>query len=91
MVLESEEAVNEAFNISTSKSHSVLDLAKLVWDKLNPDVPFNYKNVPGFEYDVQKRIPDVTKAYEVLGFEVKLTLDDAIDELIEYMKSKNPE
>lgn len=86
MVVESENAVNEAFNISTAKGHSVLDLAKLVWDKLNPDMPFNYKSVPGFEYDVQKRIPDVSKAYNVLGFEAELKLEDAIDELIEYMR-----
>jgi nucleoside-diphosphate-sugar epimerase len=91
MVLESEEAVNEAFNISTAKSHSVLELAKFVWNKINPDKPFAFKSVPGFDYDVQKRIPDVSKAYKVLEFEAKLTLEDAIDELIEYMKSKNPE
>ncbi len=86
MVVESENAVNEAFNISTSKGHSVLDLAKLVWGKLNPNTPFDYKSVPGFEYDVQKRIPDVQKAYTVLGFEAELKLEDAIDELIEYMR-----
>ena len=86
MVVESDKAFNEAFNISTSKGHSVLDLAKLVWDKLNPGIPFNFKSVPGFEYDVQKRIPDVSKAYNVLGFKAELKLEDAIDELIEYMR-----
>jgi nucleoside-diphosphate-sugar epimerase len=86
MVVESENAVNEAFNISTSKGHSVLDLAKLVWNKLNPGIPFNYKTIPGFEYDVQKRIPDVGKAYDILGFKAELMLEDAIDELIEYMR-----
>ncbi len=86
MVVESDKALNEAFNISTSKGHSVLDLAKLVWDKLNPGIPFNFKSVPGFEYDVQKRIPDVSKAYNVLGFKAELKLEDAIDELIEYMR-----
>lgn len=86
LVLESDKAVNEAFNISTSTSHSVLELAKLVWDKINPDKPFSYSLVPGFDYDVQKRIPDVEKAYKVLGFEAKLKLEDAVDELIEYMR-----
>jgi nucleoside-diphosphate-sugar epimerase len=86
MVVESEAAVNEAFNISTSKGHSVLELAELVWNKLNPDISFNYTSVPGFEYDVQKRIPNVEKAYNVLGFKAELELEDAIDELIEYMR-----
>jgi UDP-glucose 4-epimerase len=87
LVLESDKAVNEAFNISTSTAHSVLELAKLVWTKINPDKPFSYSLVPGFDYDVQKRIPDVEKAYKVLGFQAKLKLEDAIDELIEYMRS----
>lgn len=91
LVLESDNAVNEAFNISTSTCHSVLELAEIVWNKINPNKPFNYKSVPGFEYDVQKRIPDVEKAYKVLGFKAELKLEDAVDELIEYMKSKNPE
>jgi nucleoside-diphosphate-sugar epimerase len=86
MVVESEKALNEAFNISTSKGHSVLELAELVWNKLNPGIPFNYKSIPGFEYDVQKRIPDVEKAYNILGFKAELELEDAIDELIEYMR-----
>lgn len=86
LVLESEKAVNQAFNISTSKAHSVLELAKLVWNKINPEKEFNYSLVQGFDYDVQKRIPDVSKAKEVLGFEAELTLENAIDELIEYMR-----
>ena len=86
LVLEREKAVNQAFNISTSKAHSVLELAKLVWNKINPEKEFNYSLVQGFDYDVQKRIPDVSKAKEVLGFEAELTLENAIDELIEYMR-----
>jgi nucleoside-diphosphate-sugar epimerase len=86
MVVESDNAVNEAFNISTNKGHSVIDLANLVWERLNPGLAFDYKSVPGFEYDVQKRIPDVEKAYNILGFKAELELEDAIDELIEYMR-----
>lgn len=88
LALENDKALNETFNISTSISHSVLDLAKLVWDKINPNKPFNYKLVPGFDYDVQKRIPDVSKAYEMLGFKATITLEKAIDELVNYMKVK---
>lgn len=86
MVLESEKAINESFNISTSISHSVLELAKIVWERLNPGLPFNYISLPGFDYDVQKRIPDTRKAYEILNFRAEFNLEDAIDELIEYMR-----
>lgn len=86
LVLENKMAINQAFNISTADSHSVLELAKLVWQKLNPDKEFNYKLVPGFDYDVQKRIPDVSKAYKILNFKAELKLEAAIDELVNYMK-----
>jgi len=62
-------------------------LAELVWNKINPNKPFAFKSVQGYDYDVQKRIPDVSKASEILGFEVEYTLENAIDELVEYMRS----
>ena len=88
LVLESDKAINNAFNISTPIAHSVLDLAELVWNKINTNKKFNYKLVPGYDYDVQKRIPDTSKARELLGFETNLTLENAVDELIEYMREK---
>ena len=61
---------NEDFNISTAESTTVLELAQLIWHKIKgPDVPFRYVSDPGFEHDVQKRVPDVTKAKQFLGIE----------------------
>ena len=84
--LESEKAKNQDFNISHSKSTTVLELAKLIWDRINPDKPFSYVSDPPFEYDVQKRIPLVKKAKEILGFEAKISLEDSLDEVISWMK-----
>jgi len=84
--LESEKANNQDFNISHSKSTTVLELAKLIWDRINPDKPFSYVSDPPFEYDVQKRIPLVKKAKEILGFEAKISLEDSLDEVISWMK-----
>jgi nucleoside-diphosphate-sugar epimerase len=38
-----------------------------------------------FEYDVQKRVPDVSKAREVLGFEATTTLDEMLDEVVPWV------
>jgi UDP-glucose 4-epimerase len=38
-----------------------------------------------FEYDVQKRVPDTTKAREVLGFEATTSLDTMLDEVIPWV------
>ena len=42
-----------------------------------------------FKYDTLRREPDVSKAKELLGFEAKITLDESIDEVIEYIGSCN--
>lgn len=78
-------ALNEDFNLSTAESKTVLELAEVIWNKVKPGVPFNYTCDTPFEHDVQKRIPDVTKAKEVLGFEATTTLDVMLDEVIPWI------
>ena len=49
---------NEDFNLSTAESTTVLELAEVIWRKIKgPDVPFRYVSRPGFEHDVQRRVP----------------------------------
>ena len=88
LCIESEKAINEDFNLSTPVSTIVLDLAKLIWQKINGDKPFRYVSDPPFKYDVQKRIPSVEKAKRVLGFEATTSLSDALDEIIPWVKKQ---
>jgi len=81
----SPEATNNDFNLSTAQGNTVLELAEVIWNKVKPGVPFNYTCDTPFEYDVQKRIPDVTKAKEVLGFEATTSLDVMLDEVIPWI------
>ena len=74
------------FNISSPVPDSVNDVAKLIWEHIHGDIPLYCKYLPPLAYDVQKRIPDVTKAKEVLGWEARYTLEDKIDEVIEWVK-----
>lgn len=86
--IESEKAVNDDFNISTPVSTTVLELAQLIWRKINRGKPFRYINDKPFKYDVQKRVPSVKKAKEVLGFEASTTLDEALDEVIPWIEKQ---
>jgi UDP-glucose 4-epimerase len=88
LAMQSDKAINEDFNISTPESMTVLELAQLVWSNINPDKKFEYILEPGFEYDVQKRIPDVTKAETVLNFKAKISVEDSVKEVINWMKRK---
>jgi UDP-glucose 4-epimerase len=78
-------ALNEDFNISTAESTSVRELAAVIWRKINGDKPLTLVSDPAYEYDVQKRVPDVEKSKRVLGFECTTSLDDMLDEVIPWV------
>ena len=87
LAMESEAAYNEDFNLSTAQGTTVLELAEAIWRKLKgPDVPFRFTSDPGYEYDVQKRVPSVQKSKDVLGFEALTTLDELLDEVIPWIE-----
>jgi UDP-glucose 4-epimerase len=79
-------AENEDFNLSTAASTTVLELAELIWRKIKgPDAPFRYVSDEPFAHDVQRRVPDVSKAKRVLGFEATTDLDATLDEVIPWI------
>ena len=84
--MESDEALNNDFNLSTAQSTTVLELAERIWTRLRPGVPFRYVCDPGFEFDVQKRVPATEKARRVLGFEATTTLDQMLDEVVPWIE-----
>jgi nucleoside-diphosphate-sugar epimerase len=85
--MENPAALNEDFNLSTAESTTVLELAELIWKKLKgPDVPFNYVSDDAYEYDVQRRVPGVQKAKDLLGFEATTPLDEILDEVIPWIE-----
>jgi nucleoside-diphosphate-sugar epimerase len=85
LCIEKPEAVNEDFNISTPVSTNVLELAELIWKKINGDKPFSYVSDEPFKYDVQKRVPAVEKAERLLGFKAETGLSEILDEVIPWI------
>ena len=80
-------ALNNDFNISTAAGHTVTELADVIWRKIKgPDVPLRLVHDEPYEYDVQRRVPDVSKARDVLGFEATTTLSDMLDEVIPWIQ-----
>jgi UDP-glucose 4-epimerase len=76
-------ALNEDFNISTASGHTVTELAEVIWHKIKgPDAPLRLVHDEAFEFDVQKRVPDVSKAKDLLGFEATTSLEDMLDDVI---------
>ena len=86
--IEHEKALNDDFNISTAESTTVLELAEMIWNKINPDKPFRFVSEKPFEHDVQKRVPDVSKAKRLLGYEATTPLDTMLDEVIPWVRQQ---
>jgi nucleoside-diphosphate-sugar epimerase len=85
MCIEDGRAANDDFNLSTPVSTSVLELAEMIWEKINGDKEFEYVCDKPFAYDVQKRVPAVGKAFNVLGFEASTGLSETLDEVIPWI------
>jgi nucleoside-diphosphate-sugar epimerase len=88
LCIEKPEAVNEEFNLSTDVSTTVLELARMIWEKLRPGVPFRYVSDAPYPYDVQKRVPNVDKAARQLGFRATTPLDEVLDQVIPWVRQQ---
>jgi UDP-glucose 4-epimerase len=86
LTLDHPAALNNDFNISTATGHTVTELAEVIWRKIKgPNVPLRLIRDDGFEHDVKRRVPDTSKAFELLGFEATTTLDEMLDEVIPWI------
>jgi nucleoside-diphosphate-sugar epimerase len=78
-------ALNNDFNISTNKGHTVLELANAVWKFLDKTEPIQFVNDEPYVWDVQKRVPDTQKSKDLLNIECTTTLEDALKEIIPWI------
>jgi UDP-glucose 4-epimerase len=77
-------ARGEVVNIGGSTPTTILELAAMVQETLGVPQPLRarfvpYESLPGRYQDVRVRIPDPTKARELLGFEASVTLADGLE------------
>lgn len=87
LAMESDRALNEDFNISSDVATSVKELAEIVWKKIH-NTELQLEHHEPFEYDVQIRSPDVNKAREFLSFEAEFSLEESVEEVIEWMREQ---
>ena len=80
----------QVFNIGTNEMISIKDLAYLVKKLTGSDseiqfIPYDQAFETGFE-DMNRRMPDISKVKEAIGFEPKIKLEQTITEIIDYFK-----
>lgn len=78
---ESPDAVGESFNIGNSGAAvTTLDLARRIIDLSGSSSMIRY--APALDAEIHIRIPDTTKASQLLGFEPRVQLDEGISKSI---------
>jgi UDP-glucose 4-epimerase len=85
-----EEAVGRIFNIGSDHEITIEDLAARVKELAGSSsaiehVPYEKAYEQGFE-DMQRRVPDLTRIHETVGFEPKVGLDELILSVISHFK-----
>lgn len=88
LAIEHPQALNTDFNISTMQSTTVIELARLIWKKIHPQKPFRYVSDEPFAHDVQRRVPDCSKAKQILGYEATSDLETILDEVIPWVREQ---
>jgi UDP-glucose 4-epimerase len=76
------EASGKVFNIGSNRETSINDLAEMIKKLTNSTseiVHIPYAAVYGEDFEeTRRRVPDVTRAQEILGFEAQTPLDDGL-------------
>ena len=85
LVLDSNKAIGQVFNVGNNQQISIIDLAKKVIEITNSSskiekIPYVDAYPDGFE-DMQRRVPDISKIKRVLGWSPQLDLDQIIKDI----------
>ena len=85
-LIEKPEANNLVFNLGNTYEISILGLAQLIWKLVRGDEAPKIKMIPysafGKYEDVMRRIPDITRARKLLGFEPQVDLEAGLKRTI---------
>jgi nucleoside-diphosphate-sugar epimerase len=81
---------NEDFNIGDDTPMSIEALAKEVWRLCGREEPFRLAHVEPLAHDIQRRIPDVSKAQRVLGWRPEVPLEEGLRRTIDWLKASVP-
>jgi UDP-glucose 4-epimerase len=85
LVLDSNKAIGQVFNVGNNQQISIIDLAKKVIEITNSSskiekIPYVDAYPDGFE-DMQRRVPDISKIKRVLGWSPQLDLNQIIKDI----------
>ena len=87
-LMEHPDATGQVFNIGSNEEVTILEVAERVKELTRSDseivfVPYDEAYEEGFE-DMPRRVPDITKVNQLVGFQPKIKLDGILEQVIAY-------
>ncbi len=85
LVMDSDKAVGEVFNVGNNQQISIMELAKKVIEitgskSVIEKIAYEKAYPEGFE-DMQRRVPDISKIKQVLGWSPEINLDQIVKDI----------
>jgi UDP-glucose 4-epimerase len=85
LVMDSDKSIGEVFNVGNNEQITIMELAKKVIEITGSHssiekIPYEKAYQEGFE-DMQRRVPDISKIKQVLGWEPEINLDQIIKDI----------
>jgi UDP-glucose 4-epimerase len=89
--MESPDAAGEVFNIGSTQEITIRELAEKVIQLTNSSspirhIPYEEAYGAGFE-DMKRRIPDITKVKQCVGWEPKVSIDELLLKVMDYYQN----
>jgi UDP-glucose 4-epimerase len=88
LVMDSDKAIGQVFNVGNNSQISIMELAKKVLEITGSKsriekIAYEKAYPEGFE-DMQRRVPDISKIKQVLGWEPEINLDQIIRDIADF-------
>jgi nucleoside-diphosphate-sugar epimerase len=89
--MENDDAIGGLFNLGNDEEISVLDSAKIIHRLANTGKALKKRFIPfeeifGEYKDIMRRVPDLTKAMEILGYAPKFSFEKAINKTLAHLR-----
>ena len=91
-IAEHPQAVGEVYNIGSDHEVTILELAEKIKQLAESEsqivfVPYDEAYEEGFE-DMMRRVPNISKVRELIGYNPKIGLDGILDSIVEYHRGR---